>query len=94
MTSKLDTPKEMLTERDILIRSAAEVLMANPQTGAEMAGCQTALFVQQARPAFRAYEHQIGMRFTDDDLRDIHEMMRELVVRKAMGGQGLHVNPN
>jgi hypothetical protein len=94
VASKLDIPKEQLTEHDILRRAAAEVLMRDPDVGAEMAGCETAKFVQVARKEFRKYQDQIGYKFTDDDLRDIHEMMRELVVRRAMGGKGLHVNPN
>lgn len=86
--SKLDAPP--LTELDILKRSAAEILMRDWQTGAEMAGCQTDKFVQSARKAFKG----ANAGFSDDDIRDIHEMMRELVVRKAMGGQGLRIDPN
>ncbi len=88
MTSKLDGPA--LTEKDILKRAAAEILMRDPDVGAEMAGCQTEKFLPIARKAFK----QVAAGFTDDDIRDIHEMMRELVVRRAMGGKGLHVSPN
>lgn len=71
-----------LTERDILIRGAAEALMSEQETAKSMAGCKTARFVQTARPIYKS----IGFDFTDTDLRDIHEMLRELVVRKLLGG--------
>lgn len=80
MKSKLDIPQDQLTERDILIRGAAEALMSNPDVGKEMAGCTTANFVQVARPIYRKNDFT----FSDDDLRDIHEMLRELVVRRVM----------
>lgn len=88
--TRLDTPKDQLTERDILIRGAAEALMSEPQTGREMAGCNTAKFVQTCRPIYRSQ----GFDFSDEDIRDIHEMLRELVVRTTMGGDHRHLVVN
>lgn len=79
-----------ITDKDILIRGAAEALMSDPQVGKEIAGCTSANFVQVARRTFK----QNGIDFTDSELRDVHEMLRELVVRKTMGGKGLNMSPN
>lgn len=89
-TEILNTPEHLLTERDILIRGASETLMSDPQVGAEMAGCNSAKFVQVARPIYK----RNGFDFSDDDLRDIQEMLRELVVRRTMGGKGAVLNVN
>lgn len=79
----MDTHDETpLTEGDILIRGAAEALMSAPAEAKAMAGCQTAKFVQVARPIYK----KMGFDFDDNALRDIHEMLRELVVRKMLGG--------
>lgn len=79
MPSKVDVPQDQLNERDVLIRGAAEALMADPEVGKAIAGVRTANFVQTARQAYKAQ----GFNFTDDDLRDIHEMLRELFVRRS-----------
>lgn len=79
-----------LTDRDILIRGAAEALLADPQVGREIAGCNTAKFVSTVRPIYVWN----GFNFNDNDLRDIHEMLRELVVRKQLGGNHRHLVVN
>lgn len=79
----LDTanPEVNLTTRDVILRGAAETLMQN-DTAKAIAGCQTAKFVQAARASYLAD----GFDFSDEDLRTIHECLRELVVRKMLGG--------
>lgn len=88
----LDTPlpEVNLTARDIIIRGAAETLMGQQDTAAAMAGVQTAKFVQSARREYL----DAGFDFTDDELRLIHECLRELVVRKMLGGNYKALNLN
>jgi hypothetical protein len=82
--SLLDKPADSLTERDILLRGAAEAFFAqtDKHVAAQIAGCRTDKFVQTTRKSYR----DAGFDFTDEDLRMIHECLRELVVRKVLGG--------
>jgi hypothetical protein len=66
--------------RQQLIRAAALGLLIDEKTGIEIAGVQTANFVQTVRKSYRAS----GFNFSDADIREIHHTLRCLIVERGL----------
>jgi len=63
-----------------LIRAAAEAILLDEDAAVGIACSEPGKFVQNVRHIYK----QEGFRFSDDDLRDIHETVRRLVARKGL----------
>lgn len=78
----LDHKESELTVKQILIRAAAEAYFAcaDPPVVMKIASENTATWVQNVRSQYVDYG------FSDDDLRQVHDTIRHLVVRKLLHG--------
>ena len=81
-------PQKQLDPRDkvrrrALIDAAAKVFLQDDQLAINIAGVTTASFVQTTRPIYKMN----GFNFSDDDLREVHNRLRSLIITRGVGVQ-------
>lgn len=64
--------------RKPMIEAAAKALTLDPTTAPFIAAAEPSAFVQTVRKTFKAH----GFNFTDDDLREIHQTLRRMLLER------------